>query len=186
MLALSSKQQTLIGGSLLGLMLLTRSHLVDHVQDASWAVLFLGGFYLRSWLVYPLFWLGGFTVDYLVTSQGWVSSYCFTPAYGFTFLAYACLWGAGRWVAAHYRDDFNGLIKLSSALISGVLVCFFLTNVSFYALAGYFGHMSASDYALAVSRYLPGYLLTTAFYVGIALVAHRAVLTSKMYVNRLA
>lgn len=186
MLALSGKQKTIIGSILLLFMVLTRTHLVDHVQDASWAVLFLAGFYLRSWLVYPLFWLAGFAVDYTVTSADLVSSYCFTPAYTFTLVAYASLWAAGSWFATHYSYDMKGALKLSGALISGILVCFFLTNSSFYALAGYFAQMSAADYTVAVMKYLPSYLLMTSFYVGIAVLVHSAVLTKMVQLQRTA
>ena len=94
MLTLSSKQQWGIGGVLMLVMLATRSHMVDHLQDASWAVFLLLGFYVRPLWAYALFWVAGFAVDYAVTSNGWISSYCLTPAYGFTFVAYAALWAA--------------------------------------------------------------------------------------------
>ena len=72
MLTLSSKQQWGIGGVLLLVMLATRSHMVDHLQDASWAVFLLLGFYVRPLWAYALFWVAGFAVDYAVTSNGWI------------------------------------------------------------------------------------------------------------------
>ncbi len=176
MLTLSSKQQWGIGGVLMLVMLATRSHMVDHLQDASWAVFLLLGFYVRPLWAYALFWVAGFAVDYAVTSNGWISSYCLTPAYGFTFVAYAALWAAGRWLASQYQQDWRDLVKLAAATISGTLVCFLITNASFYALAGYFGPMSAADYSVAVLKYLPAYLQTTLFYVGVAALVHIAAL----------
>ncbi|MDD5391748.1 MAG: hypothetical protein PHE17_01880 [Thiothrix sp.] len=175
MFTLSNKNQWLVGGILLLVMLATRSPLVDHIQDASWAVFFLLGFYVRTYLALPVFWLAAFAVDYTVTRDGTVSSYCFTPAYGFTFPAYATLWGAGRWFAGNYRQDWSGLFKLAGALMVGTLACFLVANVGFYAFADYFAQMSAMDYATAVAKYLPPYLQTTLFYVGIVALVHVAV-----------
>ena len=175
MFALSPKNQWLVGGGLLLAMLATRTHLAEHLQDASWAVFFLLGIYVRSALAFPLFWLAAFAVDYTVTADGGVSSYCMTPAYGFTFVAYAALWGAGRWFAHHFSYDLRGAMRLVGSVVLGTLVCFAISNVSFYALAGYFAKMSMADYAVAVLKYLPAYLQTTVFYVGIAALVHIAV-----------
>lgn len=172
MFALSPKNQWFVAGGLLLTMLATRGHVVDHLQDASWAVFFLLGFYVRFAMAYPLFWLAAFAIDYTVTSNGSVSSYCMTPAYGFTFVAYAALWAAGRWSAHHYRYDWHGAARLVGAVLVGTLVCFAISNVSFYALAGYFEKMTAQEYALSVLKYLPAYLQTTVFYVGIAALVH--------------
>lgn len=179
MFALSIKNQWLAGGVLLLAMLLTRIPMPDHLQDASWAVFFLLGFYVRNRLAMPLFWLVAFAVDYAVTSNGMVSSYCFTPAYGFTFLAYAAMWGAGRWFAAHYRIDWRGLGILMFAVTLGVLVCFTVSNIGFYAFAGYFDRMGVMDYAASVVKYLPGYWQTSLLYVGIAAVLHMFILQQK-------
>ena len=175
MLTLSNKNQWLVGGGLLLTMLATRTHLVDHLQDASWAVFFLLGFYVRSAFAYPLFWLAAFAIDYTVTADGSVSNYCMTPAYGFTFVAYAALWGAGRWFAQHFSYDMRGAARLAGAVVVGTLACFAISNVSFYALADYFAKMSMADYALAVLKYLPAYLQTTLFYTGIAALVHLGV-----------
>lgn len=176
MFTLSSKNQWLVGGALLLVMLVTRSPLLDHVQDASWAIFFLLGFYVRSYFALPVFWLAAFAVDYSVTSTGMVSSYCFTPAYGFTFPAYALLWGVGRGFAGHYRYDWRGAFTLLGAVMLGTVACFLVSNLGFYWFAGYFAQMSGADYALSVVKYLPSYLYTTAFYVGIGALLHVALL----------
>ena len=175
MFALSPKNQWLVGGGLLLAMLATRTHLVDLLQDASWAVFFLLGVYVRSALVYPLFWLAAFAIDYTVTADGGISSYCMTPAYGFTFVAYAALWGAGRWFAHHFSYDLRGVMRVVGSVVLGTLVCFAISNISFYLLSDYFDKMSMANYALAVLKYLPAYLQTTVFYVGIAALVHIAV-----------
>ena len=169
MSTLSNKQQWLVGAALLVAMLLTRSHIVNHIQDASWAIFFLVGAYLRPLWAYPVFWLAAFAIDYSVISNGSVSNYCFTPAYGFTFIAYAALWASGRWFAKqHFTNAWQKFSTLGTAIISGTLLSFVITNLSFYALAGYFSQMSALQYAQSVVHYFPNYLATTVFYVAIA------------------
>jgi hypothetical protein len=181
MSTLSNKQQWLVGAALLIAMLLTRSHIVNHLQDASWAIFFLVGAYLRPLWAYPLFWLAAFAIDYTVISNGSVPSYCFTPAYGFTFIAYAALWASGRWFANQsFSNHWQTFRALGTAIISGTLLSFVISNLGFYTFAGYFSQMSMLQYAQAVVQYFPNYLATTIFYVGIAALIQTAMQYSQV------
>ena len=104
-----TKQQWIVVGLLLFTLVLTRTHLIQHVQDASWAVFFLLGFYLRSVFGLSVFLLAAFVVDLLVIESKGGVSYCFTVSYPFLIPAYASLWFAGRWFANHYSEDLRGL-----------------------------------------------------------------------------
>ena len=181
MSTLSNKQQWLVGAALLVAMLLTRSHIVNHIQDASWAIFFLVGAYLRPLWAYPVFWLAAFAIDYTVISNGSVSNYCFTPAYGFTFIAYAALWASGRWFAKQsLTSPWQKFSVLGTAVISGTLLSFVISNLGFYAFAGYFSKMPALHYAQSIVQYFPNYLATTVFYVAIAALVQIAMQYSQM------
>lgn len=176
MFSLSPKQQWLIGAILLFALVLTRSHIFHHIQDASWAIFFLVGFYLRSYLGYPVFWLAAFAIDLVVIDSKGGESFCFTPAYAMTIVSYAMLWGAGRWFAQHYQQDWRGMARFVAAAVVGTTLCFLISNAGFYWLSGRFPDMNMVEYAQRVAKYLPMYLQTTLFYLGIATLVHIAVL----------
>ncbi len=161
-------------------MLATRVNHFSALPDASWAVFFIAGFYLRdAWRwAFPLLMGLAVLIDYFViTGQGisfW-SHYCMSPAYLFLIPSYAAPWLGGRWLRQRYcglhARDFGLLI--ASAIVAASL-CFLISNGSFYwisanvpvrSLAGWFENLG--------DWYLP-YLRTTLMYVGIAAVLHVA------------
>ncbi len=182
----SSKNQYIIGAVLLALMVITRGNISAHLQDASWAIFFLVGFYLRdSSLVrlgFPVFFLAAFAIDLtVIDAQGGVH-YCFTPAYPFLIPAYASMWFAGKWLgkthAENNQENVRGLFRLVASAAIGVTVCFLISNAGFYFFSEKFEAMSASQYASSVAQYLPAYLKTTALYLGFAAVVHMVVVQS--------
>ena len=170
-------QQWLIAGFLLAFMILTRAHLVDHLQDASWAIFFLAGFYLRSYLSFPLLWLSAFAIDLIVIEYQGVSNFCFTPAYPFLIPAYAALWLSGRWLAKQDRNDlnFHYFFLLFSAVMVGTTISFLISNGGFYIFSGRFSELNMTAYLESVFKYFPLYLETTLIYVSVAALGHIAV-----------
>ena len=183
MLNLSTRNQMTIA-LLLGLvMILTRSHyfvsipspifLSTHsVMDASWAIFFLAGIYLRSaWLLLGFFVLGWW-LDFAATSWGGVSDYCLTPAYGFLLPAYASLWLAGRWYAKQYQFAWRTLMPLCLSIMAGLILCELFSNGGFYFFSGRFAETTWSEFGEQVIKYFPPYIETFVFYVGIVAVIH--------------
>lgn len=178
MQTLSIRQQFIIGGVLLLAMIATRGNIVNHLQDASWAIFFLAGFYLRSYLSFPAFMAAAFVIDLSVINLTGVDNYCFTPAYVFTIPAYASLWLAGRWFSGAYQrygTQLRTLLPLAIAATVGVVISFLISNAGFYAFSNHFETMSMVEYASSVAKYLPMYLQTTLFYLATAVVVHIAV-----------
>jgi len=180
---ISIKSQYIIGAILLALMVITRGNISAHLQDASWAIFFLVGFYLRDSSIvrlgFPLFFLAAFAIDLVVIdAQGGVH-YCFTPAYPFLIPAYASMWFAGKWLAKHYQENVRGLFQLALSAAIGVSVCFLISNAGFYFFSDKFEVMSISQYVSAVAQYLPEYLKTTAIYLGFAALVHSVLVQSK-------
>ena len=181
--SIARNYQYLIAGLLLLAMILTRGNITAHLQDASWAIFFLVGFYLtgsskKSLFIryaFPLFFLVAFAIDLVVIdAQGGVH-YCFTPAYPFLIPAYAAMWFAGRWFAKNYQENSIGLLKFVSAAVIGIFACFFVSNLGFYLFAGKFETMSAIEYTQSVAQYLPSYLATTSLYLGFIAIVHLAI-----------
>lgn len=161
-------------------------HLGTHIgslPDASWAVFFIAGFYLRGsvrW-AFPALMALAVGVDYAVISgQGlsfW-SHYCVSPAYWFLVPSYAALWFGGAWL----RQRYDGLHarELGLLLVSAVAaasVCYLVSNGSYYWLSN---HWQAAAGVTASfggwmknlgDWYLP-FIGLTLVYVAIAAVLH--------------
>ena len=184
----SNTQRTIIFTLLAALMVATRLNLpgsITHwgpVPDASWAVFFIGGFYLRSWTkwAFPMLMALAVLVDYVViTGQGmsfW-SHYCMSAAYWFLVPAYFSLWLGGMLVH-RYSQDANGktLAVLVASLFGAVVVCHLLSQGSFYWLSDSVLEPTFAGWWKNYSDWFLPYLRTTAIYVGLAVIVHVGVL----------
>ncbi len=174
--SLTRQQQWVVGGLLLLVMAVTRSHiLLSHIQDASWAIFFLLGFYLRQPLGLVVFLLVAFAIDLLVIESSAGESYCFTVAYPFLLPAYTSLWLAGHWFANHYREDIRGLFYFIAAAVVGIAVCDMIASGGFYWFSGRFSDVNVATFVQRLATYTPLYMKTTLLYLGIAAVIHLAV-----------
>ncbi|MEO6799948.1 MAG: hypothetical protein ABI178_08425 [Rhodanobacter sp.] len=175
-------QRLVILLALVAVMALTRIHLslLHHsVLDASWAIFFLAGFWLRGagrW-AFPLLMAEAVLLDCLVISgQGidfW-NHYCVSAAYWFLVPSYLSLWLGGSWLAKHQvgiRLPTLGLAAVS--LMVSEAICYLVSNGSFYWLSPSVTQTRsfASWFVNLGDWYLP-FLETTAMYVGIGAVIH--------------
>jgi hypothetical protein len=135
---LSSRNAILTLVGLLIIMLATRSGLASnlHLQDASWAIFFIGGFYLSDrWRWgFPALMVTAVAIDWVSIRYYGVNNYCVTVAYGFLVPAYAALWLGGAWLRRHAAFDGLGLLALGASALIAASVCFFLSNGSVYWL----------------------------------------------------
>ena len=161
----------------------TRAHHFGPLPDASWAVFFLGGFWLRGagrW-AFPLLMAEAVLVDYFViTGQGipfW-SHYCVSPAYWFLVPSYFTLWTGGSWLARHQQGlRLSTLGLAAAALLVSEAACYLLSNGSFYWLSASVPapRSFAAWGANLADWYLP-FLGTAAVYVAIGAVLHVVVI----------
>src|SRR5450432_33899 len=109
----SNRMNFVILAVLAALMVATRLPMAGaalHLQDASWAVFFIAGFYLKDlwrWAL-PLLMAIAVAVDAMAIQYLWVSNYCVTVAYGFLVPAYASLWLGGAWFRRRLSLDARG------------------------------------------------------------------------------
>lgn len=160
---------------------LTRLHHFNVVPDASWAVFFLAGFWLRGsarW-AFPALIVEAVLVDFFViTGQGmnfW-THYCVSPAYWFIPAYFGAMWFGGSWLAARQRGlraDTLGLAAI--ALLASEAAAYLISNGSFYWLSDAvpLPRSAASWMSNLGDWYLP-FLGTTALYVGIGAMLHIA------------
>ena len=166
--AMSSPYQRYLLLALLAVMAATRSHHVatmTHLPDASWAIFFLGGFYIKRWDSFGILAVLAALVDYIAIQRFGVSDYCVSLAYPMLIPAYGALWMAGRWYGQHHRMHWATLPFLVTAVVSGAVACEVLSGGSFYALSGRFAEATLAGYGAQFLRYFPASLGGMAFYI---------------------
>ena len=159
-------------------MLATRINHFGALPDASWAVFFIAGFYLRaSWRwAFPLLIALAVAIDYVViTNQdiSFWSHYCVSPAYLFLLPSYAAPWLGGAWLSRHYRGLHArelGLLVASAAVAASI--CFLISNGSFYWISANVPARSFAGWMENLGDWYVPYLRTTLMYVGIAALLH--------------
>lgn len=175
MLTLSSRHQITIAISLALLMILTRSHhfaSVHHLADASWAIFFLAGIYLRPIWSLPAFFVLSWALDFAAYTWSGVSDFCLTPAYVFLLPAYGSLWLAGRWFAKRYQFNWHAAAPLAISGSTGLILCELFSSGGFYFFSGRFADTSLVEFGARLMKYFPWYAETFAVYLGIAIVLH--------------
>jgi hypothetical protein len=180
MSSLSARNQLLIGLVLALTMIATRlQHAcgVGHILDASWAIFFLGGFYLRSSWAFAALMAEAVLVDLAAITWGGVSSFCISPAYALLLPAHAALWLAGRWYAAKYRATWSTLPTLAGSVFVGTALAELIASGGFYAFSGRFSEITLAGFGGRLAEYFPTSLEGAVIYVGLAAIAHTAVLS---------
>ncbi|NYZ61641.1 hypothetical protein [Luteimonas deserti] len=156
----------------------TRLHHFGAVPDASWAVFFIGGFYLSTWSrwAFPALMVLAVAVDWaVITGQGlsfW-SHYCVSPAYWCLVPAYFAMWAGGLWLRR--RAAGPGLVqalRLAAALVGSVALCHLLAQGSFYWISSSVVEPTLAGWWKNYSDWLLPYMRVAAMYVGAAAMLH--------------
>jgi hypothetical protein len=174
--AIAPRHQLLLGLFLAALMAATRGQhfAVLSLPDASLAVFFLAGVWLRPAWAFPALFAVSTLIDAVAVGWAGVGSACITPAYALLIPAYGALWAAGRWYAAHHRPAWSTLAPLvASAALGGVVSEIFSTG-GYYLFSGAFAEPSFEGVVAGVLKYLPATLMHLALYLGLAAAAHLA------------
>jgi hypothetical protein len=168
-------RDNLISFGLVSLMALTRFHHFGSLllpPDATLAVFFLAGLYLRSpWLMLALLAEAGL-IDYLATTRSGVSDWCITPAYLFLIPTYGVMWLAGRYSARWQLLSLHKLPILAITAVITTTLAFVISNGSFYLLSGRYAEMALGEYSMRVMAYYLPYLGGCALYLAAILGVH--------------
>ena len=160
------------------LMVATRfNHFGDalHLPDASMALFFLGGLYLRRhWQFVALLALA-VAVDGVSVGFAGVSDFCVTPSYAFLPLAYAVLWYGGRLYAPRVDGRVGALLGAAGAGLVAASVSFLISNGAFYWLGGRYEDPHFAEYLARAWQWGPLFVRTTMTYIAVALAVHGVV-----------
>ena len=148
-----------------------------NLPDASLAVFFLAGFYLRPTLFFAALLAEAGLIDYFAITVGGVSDFCVTPAYWFLIPTYGVMWFAGRWAAGKVQLRWQSLLPLFGALFVASSIAFLISNSAFYILSGRFPDLSGLQYSERVANYYLPYVTAALGYVAFAAFVHWAAVT---------
>jgi hypothetical protein len=154
-------------------MLTTRPHHFGGLPDASWAVLFLGGFYLRSPFAFLPLMVEAVLIDYIATQHSGISTYCSSPAYVMLLPAYAALWFGGVWAQRLWSGPRPvGVMAFSGSLLASVSLCFLISNGGFYWWSGRVPSPSIAGWFANFRNWYPHFVVVPCVYVGLVALAH--------------
>ena len=177
----ANAQRAFILSLLVLLMAGTRINHFAPVPDASWAVFFIGGFYLRNWTrwAFPLLMGLAVVVDWAVISSQGMSfwqHYCVSAAYWMLVPAYFAMWAGGMLLRRYYRSaSLKSLGLLAATVIGSVALCHLIAQGSFYWISASVAEPSFAGWAKNYSDWLLPYMQTAAMYIGAAALVQVAV-----------
>lgn len=161
---------TTIALALAALMAATRFHNVGsmlHLVDASLAVFFLGGLYLRRGWLFALFFVEAVVIDLVATTLAGTSDYCMTAAYPFLLPTYAAMWFPAAYFARRQAAGWQSGAILAGLLLASTVVAFAISDGSFYLFSGYYPSMSWEQFLAGAVKYFPRYVSSTFAYVAV-------------------
>ena len=171
-------QRAFVLSLLVLLMLGTRINHFAPIPDASWAVFFIGGFYLRSWTrwVFPLLMVLAVAIDWAVISgQGmdfW-GHYCVSSGYWALVPAYFAMWAGGMLLRYWYKGlSVQSLALFGATLVVSVAVCHLFAQGGFYWTSNVVAEPTVAGWAKNYADWLLPYLRTAALYTGAAALVH--------------
>ena len=166
-------------GGLALLMLITRTQPVEHfleLPDASWAVFFIAGFYLRDSLgrwAFPLLMLEAVAIDWIATQHLGVSDFCMTPAYWFLLPTHAVMWFGGFLLRQHApAQNVHALLALVLLAFSASTLAYTISNGGFYWFGGRYPDPHAAEYLERFAMYYRWFVLVPCAYIAAAACVH--------------
>jgi len=164
-----ANRQIALLGVLSLVMMMTRFHhegSAFSLPDASLAIFFLAGIFLKSPLSYWVLLMLAAAVDYIAITALSVSSYCISPAYLFLVPTYAAMWFGGHFFKqASYRSLKHYALLLALTVVFSSSVAFLISNASFYWLSSNVSGIGFADYAMGLAGEFSPYVGATLFYV---------------------
>ena len=165
---LSRSLFTAVAGLFALVMIATRfNHFGDalHLPDASMALFFLGGLYLRKHLAFLGFVVLSVLIDWYSVSYAGVSDFCITVAYAFLPLAYAVLGYAGRLLAPRYNGSLASHGLVFAGIVVSATLSYAVSNGAFYWLGGRYTEPNMGQYLQRFAQWAPLFVRAAAGYV---------------------
>ncbi|MFT3805887.1 hypothetical protein [Arenimonas sp.] len=189
---LSSRQRIGIFVLLALVMMATRINHFSNLPDASWALFFLGGFYLRGsgrW-AFPALMLLAVAIDaYVISASGlsfW-NHYCVSIAYWFLVPAHLAMWFGGDLLRRRYQGlSLTSAGWLLATAVLAIGLCYLISNGSFYWLSDSVASRSFAGWTKNLGDWVLPYYYTSGMYLGLATAVHVGVALVARHTRRSA
>lgn len=173
-----NKQQTFLFLASAVLMALTRSHhfatTLGNLPDASLAIFFLGGFYLRNPIFLLVLAVESVAIDYVAINFAGISAYCVTMAYGFLAVSYLVAWTGGRLAGRSFELTTGFAARFAALAFVSTSLGFLIANASFYWLSGRIASPNVADDWAQTTVYFPSFVGAACAYIAAAALVHGA------------
>lgn len=176
------RRSTAVDASILAVLALvmavTRLHHFNAVPDASWAVFFVAGFYLRRWTAwaFPALMLLSVAVDYAVISASgldFMKHYCVSIGYWALIPAHFAMWAGGALMNnVTARPVSQRLAALVVSVVVSVVVCHAFAQGGFYWLSPAVSRPDFAGWFKNYTDWLLPYMGVAAAYIGTATLLH--------------
>ena len=164
--------------ALAALMMATRFHHFGtalHLPDASMAIFFLGGLYLRRHWQFVVFALLAGVIDWAAISFAGTDDFCISAAYSFLLPAYAVLWYGGYLYADRLQNTWASALGALAAGVVSASLSFLISNGAFYWLGAPVAEPNLAQYLDGIRTWGPLFVGTTMAYLAAAVVVHALV-----------
>jgi hypothetical protein len=175
------RQQILIFLGLAALMLATRFHhfaTALHMPDASLAIFFVAGFYLRRVAFFALLGAAAVSIDYVAVNYAGISTWCITPAYGALALSYLVAWAGGYWSSRNAGLNTAFALRLAFTALAATSAGFLIADGSFYWLSGRIAEPNGAGYWSHMTLYFASFVGAACAYIAAAALLHGALLVA--------
>ena len=176
----ANAQRAFVLSLLVLLMAATRINHFAPIPDASWAVFFIGGFYLRSWTrwAFPLLMALAVVIDWAVISRQGINfwdHYCVSAGYWALVPAHLAMWAGGMTLRHFYRGaSWSALGLFAATLVVSVALCHLFAQGGFYWTSDSVANPTVAGWFKNYSDWLLPYLRTATLYCVAAAVAQVA------------
>ncbi len=169
--------------SCVALMLVTRGkHFGSEFNppDATLAIFFIAGVYLRH-IAYPALLMAfAILIDYFAIRNG-VSGWCITPAYLFLIPTYLTMWFGGKTFSSLDVASISNGLALGTQLFVCSAMAFTISSGGFYLFSGYYSEPTVAEFMRRTVQYSPSYIRNIFIYTTLAIVVLKAINATKRY-----
>lgn len=160
------------------LMLVSRYHHFGtrfSLPDASFAIFFLAGLYLRRPVFFVSLAVEAVVIDYVTITYLGVSNWCWTPAYAGLAISYLALWGGGFFCHRLRSNASGGLALYGLVAFASASAAYLISDGAFYWLSGRITAPNLSGYWLHMTKYYVSYVSVACAYIAAIEIARGAV-----------
>ena len=141
-----------------------------NLPDASMALFFLGGLFLRKHWQFAAYLAMALVIDWVAIEVVGTDDFCVTPAYSFLLPAYAVLWYGGRCYADRLQESVGSLAEAAGVGLLASVVSFAISNGAFYWLGGrHTAPLDLTGHWQSFAQWMPLFVRTTMTYIVVAL-----------------